>query len=178
MRISRTLGWMLALQTIVPTALAAQTTHHLSMNDHVRVQYAVGTTGGSVVGDVARLTQDSLGLALGDDRTMNLAWADIATASVWKTQQPERYVGGLMGGVLGALVGGFAAVNRDQSNPVGGELSGWTVGKGAALGAAVGALAGVGVAQLFKPHRWQRVDVRAQVAAGGGGLGLSVAVGR
>ncbi len=182
MKIWRTIGWMLALETIVPGALAGQTVHNLSKDDHVRIQYAVGMQGGQVEGDVERLTPDSLGLALEDHQSLTLAWDDVLAASVWTVQKPEHYIGGLMGGVFGALVGGFVAVNRSQNRPVGNELSGWTVGKGAAIGAAGGALLGVGVSELFKPHGWRRVNVHTQVAAAPGapprvGFGLSLKLG-
>lgn len=192
MRIARTIGrmlalWMsavgmstlgmLALGMIGPSALAAQTTHNLSMHDRVRVLYTSGANGGSVEGDVLKLTQDSLGLAIRDNGTMTLAWGDITAASVWRTQKPKRYIGGMMGGVVGAMVGGFVAVNRDQSQPVGGSLSGWTVGKGAAVGGVAGILVGVGVSQLLKPHGWQRVELQTQVAGLRPTMGMSVAVG-
>lgn len=187
MRITKAIGgtlarWMPALGMLTlgmmgPGALGAQTTHNLTMHERVRVLYSSGANGGSVEGDVSKLTQDSLGLAIQDDGTMTLAWDDIAAASVWRTQKPKRYIGGMMGGVVGAMIGGFVAVNRDQSQPVGGSLSVWTVGKGAAVGGVAGILVGVGVSQLLKPHGWQRVNVHTQVAGPRPGMGLSVAVG-
>ncbi len=148
------LGGLLA--TAGPAGLAAQEARGgapVQRGDRVRVR-GVGSLVWTV-GEVVRLTRDTLELSVNDEARLVLPLDTLFKLEVSRGHSPRL----LEGALAGAAAGGFVAGVTLDCESV--EFCGFERTVSVAVGALAGSLAGVLVGSLSEGEDWERVPLRA-----------------